>query len=80
MPKLKRLLASACFEIAQRRRHCSRNQEHEICQGEKCLVIKENMAKHNYCMECAALILQKAREELAQLTTELAPGERYETR
>jgi len=31
-------------------------------------------------MECAALILQKAREELAQLTNELAPGEQHETR
>ena len=80
MPKLKRLLVSACFETAQRRRHCSRNQEHVICQGDKCLVIKENMSKNNYCMECAALILQKAREELAQLTNELAPGERHETR
>jgi len=80
MPKLKRLLVSACFETAQRRRHCSRNQEHVICQGDKCLVIKENMSKNNYCMECAALILQKAREELAQLTNELAPGEQHETR
>ena len=80
MPKLKRLLVSACFEAAQRRRHCSRNQEHVICQGDKCLVIKENMSKHNYCMECAALILQKAREELSQLINELAPGEQHETR
>ena len=71
MPKLKRLLVSACFETAQRRRHCSRNQEHVICQGDKCLVIKENMSKNNYCMECAALILEKAREELNQLTGEL---------
>lgn len=80
MPKLKRLLVSACFETAQRKRRCCRNRGHEICKGEKCLVIKENMSKHNYCMECAALILQKAREELAQLTNELAPGEQYETR
>ena len=80
MPKLKRLLVSACFETAQRRRHCSRNQEHVICQGDKCLVIKENMSKNSYCMECAALILQKAREELAQLTNELAPREQHETR
>lgn len=71
MPKLKRLLVSACFETAQRRRHCSRNQEHVICQGDKCLVIKENMSKHNYCMECAALILQKAKEELDVLEHEL---------
>ncbi len=72
MPKLKRLLVSACFETAQRRRYCSRNQEHVICQGDKCLVIKENMSKNNYCMECASLILQKAKEELDGLTRELA--------
>jgi hypothetical protein len=34
-------------------------------------VIKENMAKNNYCMECAALILRKAKEELARLADEL---------
>lgn len=67
MPKLKRLLISACVETAQRRRRCSRNQEHKICQGDKCLV----MTKHNYCMECAALILQKAKAELDGLAKEL---------
>jgi len=75
MPKLKRLLVSACFETAQRRRHCSRNQEHVICHGDKCLVIKENMSKNNYCMECAAFILQKAMEELDGLTRELGTAE-----
>lgn len=75
MPKLKRLLVSACFEVAQRRRHCSRNQQHAICQGDKCLVITESMMKHNYCMECAALILRKAKEELHGLTLELVPDE-----
>lgn len=71
MPKLKRLLVSACFETAQRRRQCSRNKGHKIFQGDRCLVIKENMTKHNYCMECAALILQKAQEELGRLMGEL---------
>lgn len=75
MPKLKRLLVSACFETAQRRRHCSRNQEHVICQGDKCLVIKENMSKNNYCMKCTRLILQKARDELNQLSNELELGQ-----
>ena len=71
MPKLKRLLVSACFETAQRQRHCSRNQEHVICQGEKCLVIKENMSRNNYCMEYAMLILQKARLERDCLCDEM---------
>ncbi|BBO66303.1 hypothetical protein DSCA_02330 [Desulfosarcina alkanivorans] len=71
MPKLKRLLVSACFETAQRRRQCSRNKGHVICKGDKCLVIKENMAKNNYCMECSSLIIGKAQEELNQLAGEL---------
>ena len=36
MPKLKRLLVSACFETAQRRRQCSRNKGHEISKGDRC--------------------------------------------
>lgn len=71
MPKLKRLLLSTSFEIAQRRRLCSRNRDHVIIKGEKCLVIKENMTKHNYCLECTDLILQKAQEQLDVLRSEL---------
>jgi len=70
------LMALLPFETAQRRRHCSRNQEHVICQGDKCLVIKENMSKNNYCMECAALILRKAQEELDGLTREMGTAAR----
>jgi hypothetical protein len=33
------------------------------------------MSKNNYCMECAVLILQKAKEELNGLTRELGPAE-----
>ena len=75
MPKLKRLLVSACFETAQRQRKCSRNKEHEISKGDKCLVIKEIMAKNNYCMECASLILEKAREDLDGLIREVSNSE-----
>jgi len=71
MPKLKRLLVSACFETAQRRRQCSRNKGHDISKGDRCLVIKENMAKNNYCMECAQLILEKAKEDINGLFLEL---------
>jgi len=44
---------------------------HEICQGDRCLVIKENMTKYTYWVECATLILRKAQEELSQLSLEL---------
>ena len=45
--------------------------EHEIYRSDKCLPIEENMVKHDYCMVCTALILQKAREGLSQLSVEL---------
>lgn len=70
MPKLKRLLVFACFQTVQRWRHCSRDQEHVICQGDKYLVIKEYMSKSNYCMECAVLILGKAQDGLTLLIKE----------
>lgn len=35
------------------------------------LVIKENIMKHNHCMECPQLILQKAPQELECLLGEL---------
>ena len=53
------------------KRQCSRNKGHDISKGDRCLVIKENMAKNNYCMEYAALILRKDSEELSQLSGEL---------
>ena len=71
MPKLKRLLVSACFETAQRWRQCSRNKGYEISKGDRCLVIKENMSKNNYCTECAQLILEKAKEYINGLFLEL---------
>lgn len=71
MSKLKRLLVSACFETAKGKRRCSRNRGHEICKGDRCLVIKENMAKNNYCMESAQLILEKAKEDINGVFLEL---------
>lgn len=71
MPKLKRLLVSADFETAKGKRRCCRNRDHEICKGDKCLVINENMSHRSYCVECAALILEKAEEELAELVSQL---------
>lgn len=71
MPKLKRLLVNAFVEVAQRQRRCSRNKGHVISHGRKCLVIKENMMKRNYCLECANVILQKAQIDLGSLAGEL---------
>jgi len=62
---------NAFVETAKKRRRCSRNKGHSIPHGQRCLVIKENMAKRNYCLECAATIFEKAKKDLAQLAGEL---------
>ena len=71
MPRLKRLLSTCEFETAQRRRRCARNKGHLIEKGQICLVVKENMAKRSYCIECARLILEKAHEEVLGLLSKL---------
>lgn len=72
MGKLKRLVTTSEFETAQRQRRCSRNRSHKIAKGERCLVVKENMSKRSYCLECARLILEKAQEDVVRLQRELA--------
>lgn len=73
MPRLKRLLLNASFEVAQRQRQCSRDNGHIIRGGQKCLVIKESMSKRNYCLECAAVIISKAERDVLALKAEIAP-------
>jgi len=73
MAKLKRLLTTSAFETAQRERKCSRNNDHKISKGDLCLTVKENMAKRSYCVRCARLILEKAREEVLGLLLQLPP-------
>ena len=72
MPKLKSILRPAGVETAQRQRTCRRNRAHKIGKGERCLVIKEDMQKHNYCMKCAGLILERANRDLVGLIASVA--------
>ena len=58
-------------EIGRRGWQCSKTKGDEICKGDRCLVIKENMAKNNYCMEYAQLILEKAKVDINGLFLEL---------
>jgi hypothetical protein len=71
MGRLKRLLSTSELETAQRVRSCSRNKSHKIPKGDRCLVVKESMAKNSYCMSCARLILEKAQDEVAALLAQL---------
>jgi predicted house-cleaning NTP pyrophosphatase (Maf/HAM1 superfamily) len=64
MSSLKQLVSTCVFENAKRQRHCSRNKEHVILNGDKCFIVKENMTKKSYCMACAKEILLKAQNEI----------------
>ncbi len=71
MPKLKRILINVFFETAKGKRHCSRNRNHLICKGTKCFVIKENMGKKSYCLDCAREIIFKTKEMIDGYIREL---------
>ena len=64
-------LADQDMKMNLRKRLMIEKGESPMLKTRRNLVIKENMSKNNYCMECAALILQKAQEDLSQLTNEL---------
>lgn len=68
MPKVRDILVHVSVETAERRRKCHRNRKHSIQQGDGCLVIKGGAfnSKRNYCQQCAAEILGRARKRLAE--------------
>jgi hypothetical protein len=56
-------------QIAQRRRKCHRNEEHQIAQGELCIVVKERSfnGTKNYCGPCALEIISAAEKKLGTI-------------
>ncbi len=67
MSAIKQIISTCYFESAKRLRHCSRNKKHLISKNEKCFVVKEQMNKKSYCMECALIILNKAKQDINEL-------------
>ena len=67
MAKYKSLLKRYEIVTAKRKRKCKHNVSHEICKGEKCLVIYEGeLGKpFTYCWECACEILKNAHGALS---------------
>ena len=70
MAKVKAVLRHLQAEVADRKRKCHRNpKKHVIAKGEACLGIYEGSPgrRRNYCLECAAPILEAAADSLAVL-------------
>lgn len=77
MPQIRDLLKHVSVEAAERRRKCHRNsRKHSIQKGHTCLVIRDDTTNQskNYCMECAAAILEKAQTRLDELTKQIGFG------
>ena len=72
MPRHKSLVVSAEVVVAGRRRKCYHSSEHTILKGERCLVVKDKMAKKGYCRQCAATMLQNADREIAEICNTLS--------
>jgi hypothetical protein len=68
MAAVKNILKHVSTEIAGRKRRCYRSKNHSIVKGDTCLVVKDAPQKETtYCAVCAADILAKADEVLAEL-------------
>ena len=71
MPRPKDLLRPCTYETAIRQRRCSRNDEHVIAPGARCLVFTEQMRRKCYCLLCARGILERGRVQLDELIAQL---------
>jgi len=71
MASVRKVVKNCAWEFAKRQRRCARDKSHIIAAGEKCLVVKENMAKKNYCLQCAKLIISCAKKDIEELCVQL---------
>jgi hypothetical protein len=73
MAKVRDILKHVDIEAANRSRVCHHSRgTHRISKAEVCLVIYEARgSRKNYCRECAAPILERARAELDRMDGQL---------
>ncbi len=71
LPSVRRLLLKIKVERAKRRRRCYRSRHHEIAAGDLCMVVAVDLDRKNYCVACAAAMLELARREISELGGEL---------
>lgn len=68
MAAVKNVLKHVSTEVAGRKRRCYRSKNHSIVKGDTCLVVRDGPQKETtYCTKCAADILAKADQALAEL-------------
>ncbi|MCD9548663.1 hypothetical protein GLP21_08460 [Photobacterium carnosum] len=67
MAKVKALLISSRFAIAQREHGCKANSKHRIKNGDERFEIKNDRNWDKYCLACGLKILDKAQTDLATL-------------
>jgi len=70
MAKVRDVLGHVSVETAKGKRICHRNRRsHSILKGEVCLVIREPASggTKNYCVPCAAAIVERAAAQLLGL-------------
>ncbi len=73
MARPRRILLVATVESAKRTRRCRHNPKHTIAAGERCLVLTDNMQDKSYCLKCAIIMLDSAREQITILTRDIDP-------
>ena len=71
MASVRKVVKNCAWEFAKRQRRCARDKSHIITAGEKCLTVKENMAKKNYCLQCVELIINCAKKNIEELCLQL---------
>lgn len=68
MAAVKNVLKHLSTEVARRKRKCYHTSKHEILKGETCLVVRDGpQSQTTYCSACAAAIIAKASQSLAEL-------------
>lgn len=73
MAAVRDIIAHVEVQIASARRICHRSRnDHSIAENEKCLTIRDkDGGRKNYCLPCAAEILEKAKLKLQTLEREI---------
>lgn len=73
MAAVRDIIAHVEVEIASAKRICHRSRKkHSIAKHDKCLAIHDtDGGRKNYCLECAAEILDKAKLKIERLEREL---------
>lgn len=68
----KSLVKNVKFGISGRLHDCKNNKRHKLPKGATMLIVKEGRDPKHYCTSCAALILDDAKNRLAELDAELS--------